>query len=198
MSEEIFETDLLETINSRGVLSEKDIARVLYYTLSQLVRIHEEGRVIGNLSPEAILLIKKGNRLGIKIDHMSQISMSPLFVAPEILNDRNFLKESDMWSIGVICYAALVGYPPFYDCSNEELIKNISHGYFEFNEPFWTNHSEEAKEFISKLLLVNPEERMTAIQALQSPFILRYNQNKPIRKESTGKGSVFSRLLRRS
>jgi serine/threonine protein kinase len=77
-----------------------------------------------------------------------------------------------MWSIGVIIYILLGGYPPFHDEDQNELFKRIKAGVYEFHAEYWSSVSEEAKDLIRKLLTVNPLERLTAQQALGHPWLL--------------------------
>ena len=76
-----------------------------------------------------------------------------------------------MWSFGVILYILLGGYPPFHDDDQKELFKRIKAGVYVFHEQYWSGVSEEAKDLIRKLLVVNPRERLTAEQALAHPWM---------------------------
>lgn len=80
-----------------------------------------------------------------------------------------------MWSFGVILYILLGGYPPFHDENQKELFRKIKAGVYEFHPQYWNNISAEAKDLISKLLIVNPLERLTATQALSHPWLLSTN-----------------------
>ena len=71
-------------------------------------------------------------------------------------------KPVDLWSIGVITYIVLGGYPPFHDDNMKNLFKKIRKGDFVFHPEYWKNVSEEAKDFIRGLLTVDPDKRLTA------------------------------------
>uniref|UniRef100_A0A2C9JWQ2 Protein kinase domain-containing protein n=1 Tax=Biomphalaria glabrata TaxID=6526 RepID=A0A2C9JWQ2_BIOGL len=96
---------------------------------------------------------------------------TPGYVAPEVLAQQPYGKEVDCWSIGVIAYILLCGYPPFYDENDAELFKQILKAQYEFDSPFWDEISESAKDFIRHLMCKDPKERFTCKQAIAHPWI---------------------------
>jgi calcium/calmodulin-dependent protein kinase I len=88
------------------------------------------------------------------------------------LRKKGYGREVDLWSLGVITYILLCGYPPFYDQNNVVLFKQIMSGKYEFDRPWWDNISEKAKDFIRHLLVLDPAQRYTARMALNHPFIV--------------------------
>lgn len=80
-------------------------------------------------------------------------------------------KEVDLWSVGVIMYILLCGFPPFYAEDDDEAFDQIIAGVFEYPDPYWTEISMEAKDLINHLLVVDSASRYTAKQALQHPWI---------------------------
>lgn len=96
---------------------------------------------------------------------------TPGYVAPEVLNATGYDKEVDMWSVGVISYILLCGFPPFYGDTVPQLFEQILNGRFDYPEEYWCNVSDTAVDFINKLLVVDKEKRMTAAQALQHPWL---------------------------
>ncbi|CAN0509700.1 unnamed protein product, partial [Ectocarpus sp. 12 AP-2014] len=90
---------------------------------------------------------------------------TPYYIAPEVLS-RKYDKACDLWSIGVITYILLAGYPPFYGESDQEIFASVRHGYFDFPSPEWDNISTEAKDFITQLLQKDPAARMSATQSI--------------------------------
>jgi len=81
--------------------------------------------------------------------------------APEIFLGTYSL-QADIWSIGVICFILLSAQVPF---GNEDFAKNISRGRYSFHDRVWKIISKDAKDFISKCLVVDPKERITLEQA---------------------------------
>jgi len=72
-----------------------------------------------------------------------------------------------MWSVGVITYVLLVGYPPFMDEKQQELFRKIRSGEYDFPMEDWGVISGEAIELIKGLLVVDPQQRLTAAEALR-------------------------------
>ena len=97
--------------------------------------------------------------------------MQPTFVAPEILKNIPHDQSCDLWSVGVIVYILLVGYPPFMRETQAELFKQIRTGSWTFVEKDWENVSEEARELIENLLVVDPDQRWTVDEALKCAWI---------------------------
>lgn len=96
---------------------------------------------------------------------------TPYYLAPEVLEEC-YGKEVDLWSLGVVTYVCLCGYPPFYGGDAKELFSNIYHVNYEFCEEDWGFISDEAQDFIARLLVKSPNERMTIDEALEHPWIL--------------------------
>ena len=96
---------------------------------------------------------------------------TPGYVAPEILEGKAYDTQADMWSLGVIVYILLGGYPPFIEQNQRELFRKIRKGQYEFHDEYWGQVSDEAKNMISKLLTVNPSQRYDAAAAIANPWI---------------------------
>jgi serine/threonine protein kinase len=93
------------------------------------------------------------------------------YVAPEILEHRpEYDIPCDMWSIGVIIYIVLGGYRPFRG-EGEDVMRLIRYGEYKFHKKYWSHVSADAKKLIASMLTVDPEQRITAAAALQSPWI---------------------------
>ena len=82
-----------------------------------------------------------------KLDSSSMTTAcgTPGYVAPEVLKNEPYSKAVDLWSLGVILYILLCGFPPFYHESTAALYKQIRKGQYDFPEPYWTEISDSAK-----------------------------------------------------
>lgn len=76
-----------------------------------------------------------------------------------------------MWSLGVIVYILLGGYPPFIEQNQRELFRKIRKGDFTFHEEYWGQVTQDAKDMISCLLTVSPAKRLTAEKTLQNSWM---------------------------
>lgn len=136
-----------------------------------------------DLKPENLLLQFDDNyevkvidfglsRVFSKDKRMCKCVGTPFYVAPEVLQ-KKYDAKCDVWSIGIILHVLLCGSPPFQGRNDEQIFEQILFGYITFNTPEWKNISvsNEAKIFIKKLLQMNPENRVTASQALNDPWI---------------------------
>eukprot|EP00163_Fabomonas_tropica_P005528 TRINITY_DN1506_c0_g1_i2.p2 TRINITY_DN1506_c0_g1~~TRINITY_DN1506_c0_g1_i2.p2 ORF type:complete len:151 (+),score=45.13 TRINITY_DN1506_c0_g1_i2:1120-1572(+) len=95
---------------------------------------------------------------------------TPGYVAPEVLKNEGYSKAVDMWSVGVILYILLCGFPPFYEENTAKLFEQIMRGDFDYPEPYWDDISPTAKDLINKLLDVNPKTRLDAQGLLDHPW----------------------------
>ena len=76
-----------------------------------------------------------------------------------------------MWSLGVIVYILLGGYPPFIESNQRELFRKIRRGQFEFHEEYWSQVSDDAKNLIRQLLTVDAKKRYDAKKAISNKWI---------------------------
>ncbi|XP_030016391.1 myosin light chain kinase 2, skeletal/cardiac muscle isoform X3 [Sphaeramia orbicularis] len=96
---------------------------------------------------------------------------TPEFLAPEVINYDFVSFNTDMWSLGVITYMLLSSLCPFLGDNDNETLNNILACKWNFEEREFMDTSEEAKNFISRLLVVNKSWRMSASEALRHPWL---------------------------
>ena len=73
--------------------------------------------------------------------------------------------------MGVVLFIMLSGKPPFGGKSNKEIIDNVLRGTYSFSNPVWENISDVAKDLIAKLLERQADERLTAEEAYNHPWL---------------------------
>jgi len=95
-----------------------------------------------------------------KLETLKTRAGTPYYISPEVLAG-NYDKSCDLWSAGCILYILLCGYPPFYGDDDQEILKSVSKGKFDFQGEEWDDVSKEAKDLIKKLI-AKPEKRYTA------------------------------------
>ncbi|KAM8830206.1 calcium/calmodulin-dependent protein kinase IGb [Synchiropus picturatus] len=175
--------ELFDRILDRGVYSEKDASSVIRQVLHAVAYLHQNGIVHRDLKPENILYYSPDQDSKIMISDfglskmvdsgvMSTACGTPGYVAPEVLAQKPYSKAVDCWSIGVITYILLCGYPPFYEESETRLFSKIMKAHYEFDSPFWDDISESAKDFIRNMMHKSPDMRFSTEQALRHPWII--------------------------
>ncbi|XP_030259097.1 myosin light chain kinase 3 isoform X5 [Sparus aurata] len=96
---------------------------------------------------------------------------TPEFLAPEVINYDFVSFNTDMWSLGVITYMLLSGLCPFLGDDDNETLNNILACKWSFDEPEFVDTSDEAKDFISRMLITNKGWRIGASEALRHPWL---------------------------
>uniref|UniRef100_A0A0C9RSK3 MYLK_7 protein n=1 Tax=Fopius arisanus TaxID=64838 RepID=A0A0C9RSK3_9HYME len=102
---------------------------------------------------------------------------TPEFVSPEIISFEPIGTESDMWSIGVICYVLLTGLSPFMGDNDAETFVNITRADYDFDDEAFSAISKEAIDFISSLLIKRKELRLSAKDCLEHPWLAQCAEN---------------------
>uniref|UniRef100_A0A8C6PIU5 Optineurin n=1 Tax=Nothobranchius furzeri TaxID=105023 RepID=A0A8C6PIU5_NOTFU len=175
--------ELFDRIVEKGFYTEKDASTLIRQVLDAVNYLHKMGIVHRDLKPENLLYFNPQDESKIMIsdfglskmegsgDVMSTACGTPGYVAPEVLAQKPYSKAVDCWSIGVIAYILLCGYPPFYDENDSKLFEQILKADYEFDAPYWDDISDSAKDFISCLMEKDPAKRFTCDQALRHPWI---------------------------
>jgi serine/threonine protein kinase len=174
--------ELFDRIVERGHYSERDAADIVKQMLQGTQYMHDNGVAHRDLKPENVLCggpegtIVKIADFGLSKDFggaaLQTALGTPGYVAPEVLSGNPYDSAVDLWSIGVITYVLLCGFTPFYAENQRELFEQILSADFSFPSPEWDEISDSAKDFINHLLVVSPNERLTADTALEHPWIV--------------------------
>jgi len=187
--------ELFDKIVEKGQYTEKEASIVVRKMLSAVAYLHGLGITHRDLKPENLLL-KAEDDTGVMLSDfglskivttntmMDTACGTPYYVAPEVLLSQGYDKEVDLWSVGVITYLLLCGFPPFYGENLPEVFEQIMKAEYDFPEPYWTEISREAKDFIGKLLNLDPKGRLNSEQALQHPWVVNGGPDKALNIKS--------------
>jgi len=177
--------ELFDRIVEKGHYSERDAAQCVHQILSAVAYLHDNGVVHRDIKPENILYENEDDNSRLKIadfglskslkyrNTMDTVCGTPLYVAPEVLLGKEYDCKVDLWAVGVITYILLCGCEPFYDAHGNEqaTLAKIMKCDYKFYSPAWDDISKYAKDFVSKLLVFEPGQRLGASEALNHPWV---------------------------
>ncbi|XP_005912726.1 myosin light chain kinase 2, skeletal/cardiac muscle isoform X3 [Haplochromis burtoni] len=169
-------------IDENHTLMELDAVLFIRQICDGLQHMHKMSILHLDLKPENILCVSRiTNKVKIIDFGLARIYKpreklrvnfgTPEFLAPEVINYDFVSFNTDMWSLGVITYMLLSGLCPFLGDDDNETLNNILACQWNFEEQEFVDTSEEAKDFISRLLIVNKSWRMGACEALRHPWL---------------------------
>ncbi|XP_053317820.1 death-associated protein kinase 3 [Spea bombifrons] len=198
--------ELFDFLAQKESLTEEEATMFLKQILDGVHYLHHKSIAHFDLKPENIMLLDQTSPnpriklIDFGIAHKIQagnefknIFGTPEFVAPEIVNYEPLGLEADMWSIGVITYILLSGASPFLGETKQETLTNISGVNYDFDEEYFSNTSELAKDFIRRLLVKDPKKRMSIDQSLEHSWI-KAIKRRNVRHEESGKRPERRRL----
>ena len=202
--------ELFEYITEKQHFTEKEASQILRQVALAVQFCHHRNVAHRDLKPENLLLVKKHEDVAqvrikladfgfAKIDNgdLTTPQFTPYYVAPQVLEAQKRQKEvrmgqrspgspyfydksCDMWSLGVILYIMLCGYPPFYsEIPNQPITQrmrnNILSGQFDFPRREWSETTDAAKDLIRRLLCVEPSDRIGVEELLRHPWLVHTN-----------------------
>ncbi|KAF9730685.1 hypothetical protein PMIN03_002635 [Paraphaeosphaeria minitans] len=182
------EGELFNWIVMKQKLTETEARRVFVQLFQGVKYLHERNIVHRDIKPENILLTDKD--LSVKLadfglakiigeeSFTTTLCGTPSYVAPEILestNHRRYTRAVDVWSLGVVLYICLCGFPPFsdelYSADNPyTLSQQIKMGRFDYPSPYWDSVGDPALDLIDRMLTVDVDSRITIDQCLEHPW----------------------------
>ncbi|XP_059080756.1 death-associated protein kinase 1-like isoform X2 [Tigriopus californicus] len=187
--------ELFDFISEKERLSEEEASNFIKQILEGLKHMHSKYIAHLDLKPENIMLKTENSPLLKLIDfglsrkikpgeELREMLGTPEFVSPEVVNFEPISLNTDMWSIGVITYILLSGASPFLGDTQQETYANIVACDYEFDEEFFSQTSDLAKDFIRKLFVFEQRKRATVEECLNHPWIKPRNDgDQQTRKE---------------
>ncbi|XP_048466449.1 serine/threonine-protein kinase 33-like [Rhincodon typus] len=186
--------ELKGILEEKGHLSESETKHIVSSLASAIFYLHKNDIIHRDLKLENILVKSNNNaddeelKLNIKVtdfglsvlkdgagvgsESMLQDTCgTPLYMAPEIINNYDYSQQCDLWSIGIIMYILLCGQAPFTATTSEKLYEEITKGELDFSHSSLKSISESAYSVLKGLLIVDPAHRMTASELLNHHWI---------------------------
>lgn len=174
--------ELFDRIVERTYYSEFEARKVIQILLDVMTHLHDKQVAHRDLKPENLLLKSQRDDHSLKVadfgfaargGNLTTQCGTPNYVAPEIIRNEKYGIEVDMWSVGVLTFVLLGGYPPFHHDNQKELFRRIKHADYQFDPQYWNVVTDDAKDFIRKLLVTKPSIRLTARQAMVHPWLVK-------------------------
>ncbi|XP_049985605.1 serine/threonine-protein kinase 36 isoform X2 [Alexandromys fortis] len=171
------EGELFQILEDDGKLPEDQVQAIAAQLVSALYYLHSHRILHRDMKPQNILLAKGG---GIKLCDfgfaramstntmvLTSIKGTPLYMSPELVEERPYDHTADLWSVGCILYELAVGTPPFYTTSIFQLVNLI------LKDPVrWPSAISSCfKNFLQGLLTKDPRQRLSWPDLLHHPFI---------------------------
>ncbi|KAM9320700.1 serine/threonine-protein kinase DCLK1 isoform 2-T2 [Gastrophryne carolinensis] len=176
--------DLFDAITSTNKYTERDASGMLYNLMSAIKYLHSLNIVHRDIKPENLLVYEhqdgsKSLKLGdfglatVVDGPLYTVCGTPTYVAPEIIAETGYGLKVDIWAAGVITYILLCGFPPFRGSGDDQevLFDQILMGQVDFPSPYWENVSDSAKGLITCMLQVEVDQRYSALQVLEHPWV---------------------------
>ena len=173
--------ELYDFILKAKKFTEKQAAIILYQILSALNYLHSKNIVHRDVKSENILITSDLNiklidfGMSVKVDNKKLKDMvgTSYYMAPEVIR-REYGPKCDIWSCGIIFHILLVGYPPFNGKNRTEIFEKILKGrlHNQIDRSEWQRITPLAKDLLLKMLTYEPEDRVSAEEAIRHPWII--------------------------
>ena len=179
--------ELFQQIIDKGPFTERYSAYVMYQIFSAVNYCHKMHIVHRDLKPENILIVAK-DREGLPTIKICDFGTSKMFekgaverklvgssyyIAPEVLK-KHYNEKCDVWSCGVIMYILLSARPPFGGEDDNEIMERVATGKYDLESPPFNKLSKNSIDLIKRLLTMDPEQRISAEQALNHPWFKEF------------------------
>ena len=204
-------------IGSSEEYREAKVANLVKSVLRTTVQCHRRGIIYRDIKPDNFLFQTEDQDSPLKAtdfglagklppngENLARRCGTPSYMAPEVI-ERNYNSPADVWSAGVVTYQLLSGRLPFTDKINprpnaKEVFRAILEDPIDFETDPWPEVSEDAKDFVKKLLNKDPDARPTARAALLHPWLTKsealWKAEALKGKDTALNGQVVARLQR--
>lgn len=174
--------ELFEKVVEEEFISENEVIHYMKQIMKGIEHMHSKNVLHLDLKPENIMIVAPNSKRIKLIDfglarkynpkeNLKVMFGTPEFVAPEVLTYDRITPATDLWSVGVIAYVLLSGLSPFMGDNDAETLSNVQTAEWDFDDEVFDDISDDAKEFISKVLVLNSAKRITVDQCLEHPWL---------------------------
>ncbi|TGJ84183.1 hypothetical protein E0Z10_g4569 [Xylaria hypoxylon] len=182
--------ELFDLIVQKEKLTEQETRNIFSLIVDAVKYLHDRNIIHRDIKPENIILSDQDWNLKLvgfglaKVvgdeDFTTTLCGTLSYVAPEILCEgrhRMYNKAVDIWSLGVVLYVCLCGFPPFSDelYSTDfpyTISQQIGGGRFDYPSPYWDSVGDPALDLIDQMLVVDPGSRFTVDQCIAHPWMI--------------------------
>ncbi|KAK3602891.1 hypothetical protein CHS0354_018755 [Potamilus streckersoni] len=189
--------ELADALKERKYFPESEVKKITKKLASAITYLHKHDIVHRDLKLENILLSQNPNdpedKLHIKVtdfglsvvkgvgyeNMMQDFCGTPNYMSPEIIDNKTYSQQCDIWAMGVIVFTLLCGNFPFRskDKDEDSLFELIKKGQLDFSDEIWNDVSADAKKCIEGMLKVDPAHRYAASEVLSHQWLTGVSGN---------------------
>ncbi|CAD8068194.1 unnamed protein product [Paramecium sonneborni] len=181
--------ELLDRIKTMTNYNERLAAKYMKQVFSAIIYCHHKNIVHRDLKPENILFDSKDPDANLKVidfgasekmvneSYLTKKVGTPYYVAPEVISEPGYDQKVDVWSCGVILYILMIGRPPFKGQNDIETLKLAKQGKFNTSHERWNRSSDQVKDLITKMIVVDPKLRINMEEAFNHIWIQNTENN---------------------
>merc|ERR1711934_359613 len=180
-------SDLFDRIINKQKYPEPEAKELMKRVCDGVKHLHDKNIMHRDLKPENILLVSPDNDVDCKVGDFGLSRLfpeggpreqktgtlcgTPGYVAPEVLNRVPYSYGVDVWSLGVITYITVCGFPPFPLDMQAASVAKVKNADFSYPSPFWDNKSAEVKDLIKKMIVKDVDARFTLEQVIAHKWL---------------------------
>lgn len=186
-------------LNKRSPYTEKEAKTMVAKLLEAVNYLHKNGVIHRDIKYENLMFENTSKQAEIKVidfglsakyqkggQHLTDKVGTVYTMSPQCLRG-DYDSQADLWSIGVVTYQLLSGDKPFWGDSPKAIAHEVVKGEYNFDAPVWKQISPQAKDFVSKLIVVDPKVRYTAQQALGHPWVASVTKGSALKASTVTK-----------